>query len=168
MNILETERLCLREVTSEDSAFICELYNEPSFHKYIGDKGITDDKAAADYIQVNFIKSYLDNGFGLWLVQTKDEMIPIGICGLVKRDTLDHPDIGFAFLKRHEKKGYGLESAKAVLEYGRDELNMPKVLAITTQDNAASGRLLEKIRLSFDHNIEAPNGETLKLYSITF
>ena len=167
MQILETARVVLREIVPSDADFILELLNEPSFHKYIGDKGVSDTTSARDYIENNFRKSYKINNFGLWLVETKDLKAPIGICGFVKRETLDFPDIGFAFLTRYEKQGYGLESAKAVIEYGRTDLKMSKILAITTPDNAASGRLLEKIGLTFESNIESPSGEHLKLYSIT-
>jgi len=168
MTMIETERLSLREIAADDAAFILELYNEPSFQKYIGDKGITDIAAAQKYIEANFTKSYAENGFGLWLVELKEIRKPVGICGFVKRETLEFPDIGFAFLTQYEKQGYGFESAKAVIEYGRSALKMSKVIAITTQDNAASGRLLEKIGLSFEKFIDTPNGEDIKLYSITF
>ena len=165
MRIIETERLSLREITANDTVFIFELYNEPSFLRYIGDKGINDLAAAKEYIEANFTKSYTENGFGLWLVELKDRAKPIGICGFVQRETLDFPDIGFAFLTRYEKQGYGFESAKAAIEYARAELKMSKVLAITTPDNLASGRLLEKIGLSFERHIDSPTGDLLKLYS---
>ncbi len=168
MNVLETERLCLREIRKDDAEFILELLNEPSFHKYIGDKGVRDISSAEAYIDSNFQKSYRENGYGLWLVATKNDDTKLGICGLVNRDTLDHPDIGFAFLAKYERNGYGYESALAVLEHGRINLRIPTIVAITTTDNVASGRLLEKIGLSFEEFIETPNGEELRLYSITF
>lgn len=166
MQILHTERLSLREIATDDAAFICALYNEPSFHKYIGDKGVKSIAAAQEYIGANFTKSYDENGFGLWLVELKETGTPVGICGFVKREMFEFPDIGFAFRAEHERKGYGFESSKAVLEHGREHLDLGKVLAIATKDNAASGKLLGKLGFSLDGDLPMPNGEILDLYSI--
>jgi len=166
MQILETERLSLREVAADDAAFIYALYNEPSFHRYIGDKGVKDLGAAEKYIAANFTKSYSDNGFGLWLVELKETESPVGICGFVKRETLEFPDIGFAFRAEHERKGYGFESANASLEHAREHLGLTKILAIATKDNTASGKLLGKLGFSLDGDLPMPSGETLDLYSI--
>nr|HQU86256.1 GNAT family N-acetyltransferase [Pyrinomonadaceae bacterium] len=89
----------------------------------------------------------------------------IGMCGFVKRDSLPDADIGFAFLPQFEKKGYALESAQAVMKYGAEVLGLKRVLAITTQDNENSGRLLAKLGFKFDKLIDS-NGETLKLFAI--
>ena len=166
MALFETERLSLRKIAAGDAAFIFELYNEPSFHRYIGDKGVKDVAAAKKYIAANFTQSYASNGFGLWLVELNDTKEPVGICGFVKRETLEFPDIGFAFRAEHERKGYGFESANAVLRYGREALKFKKVLAIATKDNAASGKLLAKLGFSLDGDLPTPNGEILDLYSI--
>ncbi len=96
----------------------------------------------------------------------KETGTPIGICGFVKRDSLPDADIGFAFLPQFCGKGYALESAKAVMKYGRDVLNLKRVLAITSQDNESSGRLLEKIGFKFESLIKMPHdSEELKLFS---
>ena len=167
MAIIETERLSLREIAADDAEFICALYNEPSFHRYIGDKGVSDLAAAQRYIEANFTKSYAENDFGLWLVELKETETPIGICGFVKRETLEYPDIGFAFLAEHERKGFGFESAKAVLAHGGKGFGFTKVLAIATKDNTASGKLLKKLGFSLDGDLPMPNGGTLDLYSIS-
>lgn len=168
MKILETERLLLREINADDDAFTLDLLNQPSFIKYIGDRGVRDIDGARDFIESRYQKSYRDNGYGLYVVELKAaEAEPIGVCGFVRRDTLPGPDIGFAFLPQHEKKGYAYESAAAVMKYGRDNLGFTRVLAITTTDNDASGRLLEKLGFGFDKLFES-NGETLKLFSFEY
>ena len=100
----------------------------------------------------------------MWTVELKDGGTPIGICGFVKRDTLPDADIGFAFLPQFAGRGYALEAAVGVMDYGRDVLHLPRVLAITTQDNESSGRLLGKLGFEFERLIEQ-NGEELKLFS---
>ncbi len=164
VKILETERLLLREVEPDDAGFVLDLLNQPSFKKYIGDRGVRTVEQAREYIATRFTKSYEENGFGLYLVELRTDATPIGVCGLVKRNELDDPDIGFALLPQFEKRGYAFEAADAVMRYGRETLGLLRVLAITTLDNESSGRLLEKIGLLFKHEIVLRD-ETLKLFS---
>ena len=164
MQILETNRLILREVTVDDGQFIFDLLNTPKFKKYIGDRGVTSLDESREFIDTKYRQSYVDHGYGLYAVETKDDCKPVGLCGFVRRDTLPGPDIGFAFLPEFEGKGYGFESAKAVLDFGRETLGFTHLFAITSQDNDVSGKLLEKLGFRFDELISMPNGETLKLF----
>lgn len=167
MKILETERLILRDITETDAEFILELLNQPSFIKYIGDRNVRTVEAAGDYIESRFIKSYRDNNFGFYVVELKEKHLPIGICGFVKRDSLPDADLGFAFLGEFEGKGYGFESASAVLEYGKNSLDLKRLLAITTQNNQSSIKLLEKLGFKFERLIKMPHdAEELKLFSL--
>ncbi len=164
MKILTTERLLIRELDAEaDADFICHLLNSEKFIKYIGDRGVRTSEEAHDFIRDRYRKSYEVHGYGLFCVELKDGT-QVGICGFVRRDTLPGPDIGFAFLPEFEGKGYGFESGDAMMSYGRERLGFSKVFAITTLDNLASGRLLEKIGFSFDKTIDTPEGETLRLF----
>ena len=102
-------------------------------------------------------------GFGLYLVERKEDLTPLGMCGLIKRDSLEDVDIGFAFLETFRSKGYGYESASAIIEYGVQKLGMKRIVAITSIDNIASGKLLEKVGLQFE-KIISDSGEDLKLF----
>lgn len=164
MKILETERLILREITVDDAAFALDLLNQPSFIKYIGDRGVRDLDQSRDFIENRYRKSYRDHGYGLYVVESKNVGVPIGFCGFVRRIELPAPDIGFAFLPQYERKGYGFESAGAILRYGVEKLNFEVVLAITSQDNESSGKLLEKLGFNYYRLISMPNGEVLKLF----
>lgn len=151
--ILETDRLRLRELGEADAPFILELLNEPSFIENIVDKGVRNLDQACDYINKGPVKSYRQNGFGLYLTELKDLETPIGMCGLVKREGLDHPDIGYALLPAFWSKGYAYESAAAMLEYAKTILKLPLVVGITSPDNIGSARVLEKIGLKFERMI---------------
>jgi len=148
--VLETERLVLRRLTLNDAPFIVELLNEPSFLRFIGDRGVRDLQTARQYLLKGPIASYEKHGFGLNLVFLKDSGEPIGICGLLKRDTLPDVDVGFAFLPAHWRKGYAAESAAAVLALGRRAFGLKRIVAITSPDNVASIAVLEKIGLKFE------------------
>ena len=150
MNVIETERLILRKLTMEDAGFILDLLNQPSFIQYIGDRGVRNLEDAKRYIEAGAITSYERNGFGLYLTVLKGSEIPIGLCGLVKRDSLKDVDVGFAFLPQYWLKGYAFESASAVLAYARNTLGLKRILGIATPDNQGSIRVLEKIGLKFE------------------
>lgn len=145
--IRETARLRLRRFESGDAAFIVELLNQPSFIRYIGDRGVHSEDDARRYLEAGPLASYAGPGYGLYGVELKASGAPIGMCGLLKRETLDAPDLGFAFLPAYEGHGYAHEAALAALEDARAQHGVARVLAITKPDNARSMRLL--LRLGF-------------------
>jgi RimJ/RimL family protein N-acetyltransferase len=166
MIVLETERLILRWLSIDDADFILNLLNQPSFIQYIGDRGVKDLSDARLYIESRFAESYRRFGFGLYLVELKEDKTPIGICGFVRRDALPDADIGFAFLPEYWSQGYAFESAWAALNYGKSVLGFKRILAITTKDNESSGKLLAKLGLKYQRMIRLPNEEDeSKLFS---
>ena len=168
MTILETERLIVRRLSSDDAEFILELLNQPSFLRYIGDKGVRNTDDALRYIQTGPQASYEQYGFGLYLVELKESGAAIGICGLIKRDSLPDVDVGFAFLPDYWSHGYAFESASAVMTYGREVLGLKRILAITSLDNAASIKLLEKVGLKFEGLVKlAENQPEVRLFGST-
>jgi len=154
MTILETERLVIRRLSADDAEFILALLNEPSFLRYIGDKGVRNIADAVRYIQTGPVASYERFGFGIYLVELKESGEPIGMCGLIKRETLPDVDIGFAFLPNFWSRGFAFEAAAAVLNYGRAVLGLRRIVAITSPDNDPSAKLLEKIGLRFERLIK--------------
>ena len=144
--VFETERLCLRKITLEDASFIFELLNSPDWLKFIGNRGISDLEKAKEYIKNRYFPSY-DNGLGNFIVTLQDSQEPIGSCGLYKRENLDYPDIGFAFLPKYVGKGYGYEAATAILNYAFEDLKVEKLYGFTVPYNLPSIKLLEKLGL---------------------
>ena len=142
---LETGRLTLRRFTPADAPFMLRLLNEPSFIANIADRGVRNLEQAAAYLENGPICSYRLNGFGFWAVVEKAGGSVIGMCGLVKRDTLPDADLGYAFLPEHWGAGYAVEAADGVLNHARDVLGLATVLAITSLDNEASIRVLRRV-----------------------
>lgn len=168
MIIAETPRLTIREFSAGDAPFILELVNTPSWLKYIGDRNIRSVEDAEKYLVNGPMKSYLKNGFGLSLVSLKEGNLPVGMCGLIRRDNLEDVDIGFAFLPAHERKGYGLESAQAMLAYA-ESAGLKRVVAITLPENEPSIMLLKKLDMRFEKMIRFANEDKeLMLFSIEF
>ena len=166
MEVAQTERLLLRWLDSGDSAFILELVNGPSWMRYIGDKGVKTIQDAKRYIENGPVEMYQRLGFGLYMVELKENGAPIGICGLIKRDALPDVNLGFAFLPRFWGNGYAFESASAVMSYGREALGLSRIVAILSQDNHRSAKVLEKLGFRFDSTVSLqPGGDQLMLYA---
>jgi RimJ/RimL family protein N-acetyltransferase len=158
----------LREFTLADSEFIIELLNTEGWIKYIGDRKVKTMADARLYLENGPLKSYQDNVFGLRLVLLKTNNKPIGMCGLIRREYLDHLDIGFAFLPNYTGQGYALEIASRVVHLAFNELHQEKILAIVLPTNHSSVRLLAKIGFEYDHNfLSTDTNEELSLYFIT-
>ena len=154
--VLETPRLVLRRVSQRDAPFMLELVNERAFIENIGDRGVRTLADADAYIEARYTKSYRDLGYGLYLVEIRTTGVPIGICGLVKREELEHPDIGFAYLEKFRAQGFGYESAVAVLNYARQTLGFSRIHGVTAKANRISVGLLEKLGLRYERSISLP------------
>jgi RimJ/RimL family protein N-acetyltransferase len=169
MNIVTTERLHLRQLVIADAPFILELLNQPAFIRFIGDRGVRTVTDAERYISQGPLESYTRHGFGLYLVELKTDQTPLGMCGLIKRDTLPDVDIGYAFLSKFWAHGYAREAATAVLGYAEETLKLKRVVAIVTPDNERSIHLLEQIGLKFERTLPEPKEHAnLSLYAVNF
>ncbi|HKZ80790.1 MAG TPA: GNAT family N-acetyltransferase [Pyrinomonadaceae bacterium] len=154
--VLETERLRLRKLSEGDAAFILKLLNEPSFIQNIGDKGVRTLDDACSYILNGPVANYQKFGFGPYLVElggANERGIPIGMCGLLKRETLEDVDVGYALAPQFWSRGYAREAVWGVLSFANKTLGLKRVVAITNPDNASSIRLLETIGFQFEKTV---------------
>lgn len=164
--VLETDRLVLRRLALDDAPFILALLNEPSFIQNIGDKGVRTLDDARAYLSNGPLASYERYGFGLFAVESRETGEVMGICGLIKRDSLDDVDLGFAFLPAYWGQGYAVEAAAAVKRYGRERFGLRRIVAITIPSNRGSMRVLEKVGFRFEKMVRlTEDGEELRLYS---
>ena len=155
----ETARLRLRRLEAGDAAFILRLVNEPSWLRFIGDRGVRDLDDARKYIVDGPQRMYGTYGFGLLLVERSCDAVPLGLCGLIKRDTLPDVDIGYALLPEFWGNGYAREAAAATLRRARDTHRLERVVAITNPDNGPSGRLLASIGLRLEGLVRLAGSE---------
>jgi RimJ/RimL family protein N-acetyltransferase len=168
LNVAETARLTIRRLTLADAAFIYELVNQPSWLRFIGDKGVNNLQDAQTYIQ-SILDVYTKYGFGLYRVEKNSSGEAIGICGLVKRESLQDFDIGFALLSQHEGNGYAFESASALLRLAKNTFKLSRIAAICTPDNHSSIKLIEKLEFHLEPSILLDsNQKPLKFFTITF
>ncbi len=164
---LDTERLVLRRVSLDDADLMLAVWNDPAFVRNVGDRGVRTVEQAQDSMRGGALKLYADYGYGPYAMVLRESGERIGICGLFKRDNIEHPDIGFAVLPDHVGKGLAGEAAFAVLAYARDDLLLPELTAIVSSGNAPSIGLIEKLGLRFERMITMPgDDEAIRLYSM--
>lgn len=164
---IETERLKMRWLTEADVPLMLAIWNDPTFVRYVGDRGIRTEEQALDELTKNAFRGYEEFGYGPFHVSLRDGGEAIGVCGLYKREHYEDPDIGFAFLPDYCSQGYGWEAARAVRDYARDALGLRRIIAIVSPENTASIRLCEKLGLSFDrHDTYPDDDETVSVYAI--
>ena len=161
--ILGTDRLRLRKLTLDDAAFILKLVNDPSWLEFIGDKGVRTESDARAYLAQGPIEMYARLGFGLYLVELRDGGSPIGICGLIKRESLPDVDIGFAFLPQFRGKGYAHEAALAVIAHAKRDFAIDRLLGITAPGNEKSIRLLRRLGMTLEESVDLPRDGGLSL-----
>ena len=166
MNLF-TQRLTIRPFTQGDAAFILELVNDADWLRFIGDKHVKTIDDAQRYLRDGPLAMFAKHGVALCRVERRSDGAALGMCGLIKRDTLDDIDLGFAFLPAARGQGYAREAAAAVLEHGLATLALKRIVAITDIDNAASARVLEGVGLHFERLLPASaDGKVLRLFVI--
>jgi len=157
--VVETPRLLLRRLEERDAAFVLTLLNDADWLKFIGDKGVRTLDDARAYLRNGPIEMYAEHGHGLYCVESKASGEPIGMCGLIKRDTLPDVDLGYAFLAQARGGGYAFEAASATMTYARETLDLRRVLAIVSPGNERSIALLEKLGFRFERSLRLPPKE---------
>ena len=168
MPVLETERLTLRCFDGGDAAFILRLLNEPSFIENIADKGVRTVDDARAYIESGPVASYRKHGFGLWRVALRETDVPIGMCGLIRREVLEDVDLGYALLPEYAGCGYALEAATACVALARERLGLSRLVAVVSAGNARSIRLLRKLEFRYERMVRlAEDDEEIELYART-
>jgi RimJ/RimL family protein N-acetyltransferase len=164
---LETERLILEKVTFSDAVFIKTLFNDPDCLRFIGDKQIADIPSAERYIETGPLLSYQQHGFGLLKVVKKASRDLVGCCGLLQRDYLPCPDIGFAALPDFRGQGYLYEAASSILQRVKEVGCYPSIEALVDPDNSASIQLLKKLGFTYLREITpAVDGRKTNVYGI--
>lgn len=147
MVILQSERLDFYALTVSDAELMLRLLNEESFIRNIGDRGVRTLEQALIYLQDGPLRSYQQHGFGMYRLVRKADGVNIGLAGLVYREYLGIPDVGYALLPEFSGAGYASEAALAVYQYGKTGLKLPQIVGIVAPDNQASKKILEKIGL---------------------
>jgi len=167
LKTFQTERLILRPMIERDADFILELLNDPSFIRYIGDRKVRTLEGAKAYITNGPVASYAQNGFGLYLVELRESGESMGMCGLIRRNTLQDVDIGYAFLPKYWSQGYAFEAAQEMKRYAREELGLKRLVAVVDPENPASIHLLEKLGMKFEKMVRLTQDDIdLKLFAV--
>lgn len=167
MIILETERLTLRHFTLDDAPFVLDLFTQPSFIANVADRGLRSVEDAADYVRDHLFQAYGESGYGFWAVVSRATGATIGLCGVIKRETLDDVDLGYGFLPQFWGNGFAREATTATMEHARHTLNLDRVVAIVSPHNAPSIKILDLLGMRREAEFTMPGEETpVFLYGI--
>ncbi|MFV8225200.1 GNAT family N-acetyltransferase [Christiangramia aquimixticola] len=157
VKIFETERLWIRPTSTEDAKFVFELFNSPKCLRFIGDRNIHNIDKARLYIEDKMLPQFERLGFSSYTVVQKSDEKKIGACGLYDREGIEGIDLGFAFLREFEKKGYAMEAASFLVKAAKTYFNLKELSAITVEENSGSQKLLEKLGFEFIEFTTIPN-----------
>jgi RimJ/RimL family protein N-acetyltransferase len=157
--VLETERLVLRRIEKSDAPLVLELLNDPDFIRFVADRELRTEGDAENYIAAKMLPSFEKFGFGFYVAELKEAGTPVGMCGLIKRDTLEDVDVGFCIRRKFWGRGYATEVATGVVEHGRTQFGLPRVVGIVSPGNANSISVLKKLGLRFEKTIRLPGYE---------
>jgi len=153
VSVLTTSRLRLRALIEGDAPFVVELVNEPAFLEHIGDKNVRSENDARRFIAEGPWTRGQPEGHGQLVVERIEDGEPVGVCGLLHRESLELTDVGFAILERHRGRGYATEAAEALYRYGIETLGLVRIVGLTTPGNRSSIRVLEKLGLRFEKTV---------------
>lgn len=164
---IETPRLTLRRLHFDDAPFLVLLLNQPSFLANIGDRGVRNIQDAHRYLREGPLAMYERCGFGLWHVARRSDGAAIGMCGLLRRDNLPDVDVGYALLPEFWGSGYAFEAVSATLQHAARRFALTRVIAVVSEGNAASIRVLEKAGMQFERMVSMKAGEPeVRLYGL--
>lgn len=163
----ETDRLWLVPTSADDAEFILRLFNSPGWLRYIGDRGVHSIDDAFVYVKERIVLQRERLGFSSYTIIQKSDGAKIGICGLYDREGLDGIDIGFALLPEYEKFGFAFEATSKLKQAAFEVFGLPEILAITSQDNIPSQKLINKLGFEFVGLVRLPNdNEDLFLFQL--
>lgn len=168
MHVLDTARLRLRTLTLDDAGIYLQVMNTPLFHRWIGDRQIRSEAQAREALAVGPLTMQSMRGYSLYLVERKSDDAVIGMCGLIKRETLQDVDLGYAYLPDYAGQGYATEAAAGVLAHAR-RLGLRRVVAITSPGNDASDAVLRKVGMRFEKIVKlTAEDKGTQLFAIEF
>lgn len=152
-DILETERLLIREMTEENLDDLYRIHNQPGIEDFVAPLE-TDREKQREILKSYIRKVYPIFGFGMWMVVEKESGRCIGRVGLQMESSIrtscrddevrmseQVPELGFIMEISEQHKGYCQEACHAVLQYGFEELEMDKICAVVAENNIASAKL---------------------------
>jgi RimJ/RimL family protein N-acetyltransferase len=145
--VLTTERLILRQIGADDLDAHMALLNTPAVMEHLGGVQPRDVIAAKHEASR---ASFAAHGFGFMLMVERGTGAIVGHCGLrhvahpLAPNPQDH-EIGWVVRENRWRRGYALEAMRAVIDWGFSAHGAPRIVAITTQINTGSWRLMEKL-----------------------
>ena len=145
-HVLTTERLVLRPVTPRDQAELLAHWTTPDVRRFLFDGGIMSADEVTEAIE-DSARDFAAAGYGLWLIQGKDQTDLIGTAGLRPLEHLGL-EIFYSLAPGSWGRGYATEAARAVVEHALGHLGLPEVLAEVDEGNTASVAVIRRLGMT--------------------
>jgi RimJ/RimL family protein N-acetyltransferase len=152
---METARLRLRKIQSDDLAALFLIVSDPEVMKYLGiEAGALMSREETRDTLGKMVDFWVQHGFGRWAVVNKEDGKLIGLCGFRLFEAT--PELFYMFAKASWRRGLATEAARACLRYGFEEVGFDRIVAFTRHANTASIRVMTKIGMRTEKDITHP------------
>jgi RimJ/RimL family protein N-acetyltransferase len=161
--MIETPRTIIRPYTESDIALIAPILADPITMRFWPQP--LSEEAAAAWVR-RAIASFAATGMGRMLVELRDGGAPIGDCGIVEAEIncRRENDLGYIIHHPFWRQGYGLECARACLEYGIHRLGLRRIVANMAHDHIASARVAERLGMQREASFLHPRNRNILTY----
>jgi len=160
MKILETNRLLLRHLVADDLDNLFTLYSDPEIRRYFPEGTLTYEETKEELEW--FLNGHPKHPeLGLWATIHKESNQFIGRCGLLPWTIEGRYEVEVAYMiaKEYWGQGLGTEAAKAILQYGFEQLGLSRLICMIDPSNNASRRVAEKIGMTLEKEMDGFEGD---------
>ena len=146
--VIETERLVLRPVSSDDLAAAHRVFDDPAVRRYLWDDGPVSVEATASVLEAS-ARDFSERGVGLFGVRLRGLEELVGLCGLRWEEGIGDMEIMYCLLPELWGRGLATEAAEACLRFAFEEAGPERVMAGADEPNTSSLRVIEKLGMRF-------------------
>ena len=165
MQIIETPRLTLRYITSQDAEALMPILGNKEVMRY-SIIGVHNPKQIRQFIEQRLL-SYLEYGFGLYALVHKQSQQMIGYSGFFIQ-SIEHRrevEIGYRLAQDYWGQGLATEAGRAVIKYGRNRYNFQRFICLIETGNERSIRVATKLGMKLEKKI-VYHGLDVAMYSL--
>jgi len=167
---LTTERLVLRPFAPEDLEALVEIHAEESFWWYPLRSAMSAEQTAGFLDRV--LERYERDGFGMEALVDRASGALIGWGGLAVPDFLPEilpaVEVGWRLAGAFRGRGLATEAGAASVDFGFTTAGLERIVSIYEPENAASGRVMEKLGFTPWRRMATPRGEEVVVTELSW
>jgi [ribosomal protein S5]-alanine N-acetyltransferase len=158
--LLHSKRLVLAPLTIADGPVLHAMWTSPGGRRFLWDDEIIPMAQTAELVQTSQ-QYFAQHGVGLWLARERVTRFPVGYAGFWYFRTPPELELLYGIDEAYWGRGYATEAARALMQYGFEQLGLEQIVASTDAPNKASVRVMEKSGMCFDRRVVISGRETI-------